>query len=176
MMKSLFLSGLVGLLLTGATTLSAATIPFRGGEILAAELSTTAPKIEHLDRFDFDFQFENKCYALVTVKLSTGRNLSTYDYSLELFGRSYPCVAVRTGDGGFDADRWEIRDIAPGTRMGMLFIIDGNAVGKGATEKIELKCNAPGTYPPVTLPFSNLRTRAFTAATRIPATGAFPEK
>ena len=175
-MKTSLVPGLAGLLLIGATTLSAATIPFRGGEILAAELSTAAPKIEHLDKFDFDFPFENKCYALVTVKLSTGRNLSTYDYSLELFGRSYPCVAVRTGDGGFDADRWEIREIAPGARMGMLFIIDGNAVGKGTTEKIELKCNAPGTYPAVMLPFSNLRTRAFTTAGRIPDSGAFPDK
>ena len=175
-MKTLLYSFFTGLLLTGTMTLSAAVVPFRGGEILAAELTSKAPEIVHLDRFDFDFQFENKCYALVTVKLSPGRNLSTYDYSLELFGRSYPCVAIRTGDGGFDADQWEIRDIVPGTRLGMLFIVDGNAVGKGTTEKITLKCNAPGTYPAVTLPFSNLRTRTFTAASGIPETGTFPQK
>lgn len=175
-MRKLILPGAAGLLWMCAATSSANSIPFRGGEILAAEFSAASPQIENFDRHDFDLPFDNLCFALVTVRLTPGRNLSVYDYSLSLFGRSYPCVAVRTGDGSFDSARREIRGVASGAKLGMLFVVDSNALGRGATEKAAVRCNAPGSYPSVTLPLTNRGGGSFTKASAVPDSGSFPKQ
>lgn len=163
-------------LLAGTLVMMAAaaeTIPFRGGDVLAAELTRSEPAIRNLGSFDFEFEFTNRVYALVTVKLTAGRTLGTHDYSIEIVGRQYPCVAIRAGNGEFDAGVREFNPVSQSELYGMLFIIDGNLVGVDKVKTFDLKCNAPGRNDTFALPFANLGTRTFTAADRIAASGAF---
>ena len=164
------------LLLAGfSATLAAATLPFRSGEILAAELSSRAPEIANLDKYDYEFGFRKRTYALLTVKLAPGRTIATDDYSLEVFGKHYPCVAIRVGDGSFDTKKWEIDAPSPSQLYGLLFIVDGTVAGIDSIEKLTLKCNAPGKYRRTVVPFSTIGDRAFRAAAGIPAAGMLPD-
>ena len=158
-------------LLLAAGTLPAAVLPFRSGDVLSAELTTAEPKIENFNAADYNFKFVTKSYALVTVKLARGRTLSVHDFSLSLFGQKYPCVAIRSGDGSFDASKEMARDLASSPKYGLLFVVDGGAVGADAIEKINLVANAPGTYPVIKLPFTNLKNRPFSPASQIPDGG-----
>lgn len=149
------------------------TLAFRGGEVLAAELSRQAPTIRNLDEDAFEFNFNTRAYCLVTVKMTPGRTLGTTDYSIEIFGRRYPCVAIRVDGGAFDAAVREFTEISPSRKYGLLFIIDGSVVGADKQENLELAANAPGKYQKTVLPFTNLASRAFTAAGRISDRGMF---
>ena len=158
-------------LFLAAFSAGAAVLPFRSGDILDAELSQNAPAIANLDKFDYDFSFGKQCYALVTVRPTRGRALSTHDYSLVIFGRKYPCVAIREDNGGFDADKWKIDNPAADRKYGMLFILDGSVAGNDEREKIEFQSNAPGKYPALKVPFTNRRGSSFSSSYSIPAAG-----
>lgn len=171
-----FGSILTVMIVFATTVCSAATLQFRSGTILAAQLSTKEPRIANLDKFDFDYKFNRRCYALVVVNITPGRSLSTHDYSLDVFRRKYPCVAIQRENGPFDADQWELSNLKRTDRLGMLFILDGSTAGIDNVEKFKLVSNAPGNYPAVTVPFLNRRAQALASAGSIPPAGTIPEQ
>ncbi len=162
------------LLLTFAvfSAVQAETVPFRGGEVLAAQLSTRKPHIAGEDPQEFPVSFEKKIYAAVVVKLMPGRALSIFDYSLKAFGLPYECIAIRAGNGTYNAAVPTFQTTNSAEKYTMLFQLDGSVIGFTSQEKLELKANyADGANSAVTLFFENLGGRDFTPPAAIPATG-----
>lgn len=160
---------------SGLLSLSGATLAFRGGEILAAQLSTVKPSISGEDPFAYPNNFDRKIYAALTVRMTSGRALSVYDYSLEAFGRTSPCVAIRIDGGGFDAKRWEFKNPATTQKFTLLFVLDGRQVGLQKVENLTLKANfPPAARAEQTVPFTNLGSRSFPSS--IPNEGVMQEK
>ncbi len=158
-------------LLLAAVRLTAETVPFRGGDVLAAELSGVKPKIQNDNDFAYKNDYTKKVYAAVTVRMTPGRKLSVHDYSLEAFGTSYPCIAVRAGNREYNIAVDEIGQ--PGNeKCTMLFLLDGNQFGIDKTEKLNIRCNFPppsNALWPIRL--KNLGSQPFTAPDKIPNEG-----
>ena len=154
-------------------SVSAATLQFRSGTVLAAELSTTQPQILSSAKIPELTRIERKCYAVLFVRLTQGRSISTEDFSLSCFGKTYRCVAVAANDETFDALTWEIQTPSPKKIYRMLFVLDGTISGNAATENIEVKSNAPGNYPTVTVPFKNRKAMSFSRVAQLPKAGQF---
>lgn len=171
MMRMRFAAALL-FLLFAAFPLAAATLPFRSGEILAAELSTAKPRIVNEDPLAFPVEFTRRIYAELVVKAAEGRGLSIHDYALEAFGRSYPCIALRVGDSDFNAEVWEVRRAVPREKYTLLFMLDATLVGLAPNETLKLR----SLYPPKSraeqpVPFTNLGGRSFTQPRSIPDSG-----
>ncbi len=141
------------------------TLVFRGGEILAAELTDRKPVIANYK----DESGQIRSYALITVKLLPGRTISTEDYSLGVLGGKYPCIAVREEDGEFDAAHWMWRAISPKKKYGLLFALEVPQ----QTIPAALVCNAPGKWQKTELELKNLRSGAFSGSSAIPEKGSF---
>ncbi len=149
----------------------AETIIFRGGEVLAAEVSTAAPRVANLAA---DEVAEGSVYALVTVRLQQGRTISVEDYSLNALGGLYRCIAIREENGAFNASNWHIGTTSPKKKYGMLFALQIPAGQNYNNVKFDLVCNAPGKWNRTSIPFTDRRSQSFTAATSIPNGGRFP--
>ena len=76
-----------------ALMLSAETIKFRSGYVLAAELSTAKISVSGVHRDAPLVIPPNPVYVVVSVKLDSGRAISMFDYTLDAFGHE---VAPRT--------------------------------------------------------------------------------
>ncbi len=152
--------------------LSAATLPFRSGEVLAAELSTTKPQINNENTLAIPKTFEKPRYAAVVVAVQPERALTIYDYTLEFLGAEYPCIALRAGTQPFDMDLREITQTSPYEKYTLLFLVDGKLVGQELEEKITLKSVAgPDSVARTVLRFNNRGAGSFTAPNRIPRSG-----
>ena len=160
---------LLFLLFAAVLSLRADVIYSRHGKIVAAEITSAIPYINGLDeKFAFPSLPERRLYAAVSIKLSAGRRISIFDYSLEAFGKTFPCVAINTGSYFESTDR-----TLPGTDrpIQLLFIIDKQQLN--ASESLKFKCNLPphnGTYD-LLVDFSNLRNTQLTAPGSIPEAG-----
>lgn len=169
-MKKFFLAALFSAAVL--LSISAETVPFRSGELLAAELSTVRPKINNFDKFAYPETFEKPIYAVLVVRLAPGRTLSNYDYSIDAFGVTSPCIAIKAGNGDFDSGRREIREVKKGEKYSLLFLLNGSLVGLTPQEKLILKCNfPPAERAEQTIFLNNLGSRPFTAPGRIPDAG-----
>ncbi|MBQ4106440.1 MAG: hypothetical protein IJC73_02535 [Lentisphaeria bacterium] len=159
-MKTLIL---LAVSLLTACCVSAGTIRFRGGDVLAAELGRTAPTILNGDKIAALQNTSGKYFARVAVRLTPGRKLSTEDFSLYCFGTKYRCLAVSTNGAEFDASQWLI---APENNAVcyLLFVLDGTLIAAEGVTRIDLKCNAPGAYPDATLPFVNRGSEALSSS------------
>lgn len=158
--------------ISAALPLAAATLPFRGGEILAAELSTSKPKIVNEDPLAFPLGFSRRIYAALVVKPAEGRGLSIHDYALDAFGRDYPCIALRIGDNNYNAEVWEVKRANPNEKYTLLFVLDATLVGLAPKESLTLR----SLYPPKNrasqpVPFTNLSGRNFTSPRSVPDSG-----
>ena len=152
----------------------AGTVTFRAGEVLAAELSSSKPKVANEERYPVKIPFRRPLYALVTVLPAPGRTLSVYDYALEAYGNTYPCLALRRGDEPFDAANREFTRLGKEERFGLLFVVDASAVGLNPTEELQLRAlYAKGKNAAVPLIFENLKAAPFSEAKTIPAAGKF---
>ncbi len=168
-MKKFWLFSLT-LLLT-ALQAAAETVPFRGGDVLAAEISTVKPAIRNDDTVSYKNDYNRKVYAAVTVRMTPGRKLSIHDYSLEAFGVSYPCIAVKAGSREYDLTSDEIADPSK-EKCTMLFLLDGSQFGIDKSEKLDIQCNFPpasGALWPIRL--RNLGSQPFTPTEKIPDGG-----
>lgn len=81
-------------------TLSAKTVPFRSGEILAAEYSSSKPTVINWNKHLFVNNSASN-YVAVAVRMHPKRKISIYDYAFFVNGRNYSCVAIRTNGGNF---------------------------------------------------------------------------
>ena len=159
----------VAVLLT-ALSLNAETVIFRGGEVLAAELSTQKPQVANLPAAE---TAQATVYALVTVRLQPGRTISTEDYSLSALGGTYRCLAIREDNGRFDAAKWHWDTALPQKKYGMIFALQIPAGQNYRDVRFGLVCNAPGKWTRTDLVFTDRKSDAFTAAGNIPAKGTF---
>ncbi len=152
----------------------AATIPFRSGEVLDAQISSVRPSISNWKKFDFQLDFSEQRYALVTVTVTPGRSISIHDYALEVFGRKYPCIALCKNGGAFDGAKWEFSSLGRSDKVGLLFVFDGSVAGFNDVENFKLVSNAPGKYPAMSIPFVNRQKQSFNR--NVPAGGSFKGK
>ena len=154
----------------------AASLPFRSGKILAAELSTIKPRITNEEPLAFPVPFVQKIYAAIVVKVDDGRGISIHDYSLTAFGKNYPCIALRAEDGNFDAENWLIKRVDPNMKYTLLFVLDATRVGREKDEILTLHAEfPPAESADLEIPFTNLGSRGFTMPRSVPNDGSLKE-
>lgn len=155
--------------------LSAQTVRFRSGEILAAELSKEPPEdVRNRDELDLSDLPDRRIYAALTVSLTSGRKISIYDYSLKAGGVKYRCVALRIGDNSIDAARFETVGSGRGNRCTLYFVLDPRDVGRGSHETLTLVCGVP-PEPEIPVVFKSCGSNGFTTPSKIPASGNMTE-
>lgn len=155
----------------------AATRRFRLGKIVCAQISKRMVSVLNLDTLALPSNYSSKIYAIVVVKLDKGRSLSIYDYSLKQGIDTFPCIAIRAGNGIFDASKWKFKSTSPDTLYSMLFIL--NIPGYSSTAKLDytLFYNLSNSGMVKTLlNFQNLYYSSFTAVNSIPQTGLLQGK
>ena len=156
-------------------TLSADTLRFRSGQVLGAELTTRKIAVANINPDAPPVIPAQPVYAVVTVKPDDFRAISVFDYTLELVGQEFACVAINTGK------RFEFTD-APIYNTGiiqLLFIADGRSAGKLPVEYLVLKSKLPphSKVYDCKIPFTNLGNQAAKAPSAFDLKGTFqPQK
>ena len=153
------------------------TLPFRLGNVLSAEITRNPIVIKNMDNDFYDFDFKHYAYAVVFVKLHKGRSLSIYDFKLEYEDKTYPCVALRAGNGFFDIEQWKFTKTNPETIYSLLFILNSDAFGnaqKTVQAKLVYALNKSG-HVSYELPFNFLNYHELTEVGKVPANGVFPK-
>ena len=162
---------LILLCLTAVLTAAADTLPFRSGNILAAELSHKQPAFETFVPEKILKDFPVRAYAAVTVKLHPERKLSIFDYKLVCLGIAFDCIAIRTDDGKFDMTP-EVENADPYRKYTLLFLLDAQWAKPNMTDKFVLKCIAgPDNRAETPLNFIHKNNQDFSPATQIPDKG-----
>ncbi|MCI5778763.1 MAG: hypothetical protein MR051_02935 [Lentisphaeria bacterium] len=162
-MKHLLLLLIVSALLP----VEAAVRRFRSGEILAAELTSSEVPVRDLNPAAFPALPSRRLCAVLSVRLDYGRKISIFDYSLEVQGVAYPCVAINDGSGFVSTER----DFSDTGVLQLLFILDARTPLRPGP--LTLKCNLPpttGVYDRG-VPFRSLDRSGATPPDRIPASG-----
>ena len=159
------------LILSAVFSMQAKTIPFRSGEILAAEFSRTRPAIQNWSKHLFSPDNANY-YAAVTVRIAPGRKISIYDYALAIKGVNFPCVALRSGSGKFEytpkalsADKEKVYT--------MLFFVRDTTLSGSMVRADLLSLLPPATHNPVSFNMTNRNSGAFTVPSAIKKDGNF---
>ena len=162
---------LILLSIFSTVVLFAEPIKFRSGYVLAAELSTAKISVSGVHR-DAPLNIpSNPVYAVVSVKLDTGRAISIFDYTLDAFGHEIPCSAIRTDKKFiFTPDTVTSKDV-----IQLLFITSTSYVGKLASEELTLKSKCPPDKAmfSTAIPFTMLNSKAVSAISAVPAAGTF---
>jgi len=169
---------LIFVLLCGSSfELLSATIPFRLGKFLSAEISRNKVTIKNFHSFDYNIKFKHYAYAVVTFKLDKGRTIGIYDFKLKFKNKQYKCIALRAGNKNFDTKNWQLAKTSPKTVYSLLFIIDSEVLGnakKTLPAKLLYTLNKSGRVN-YELPFKFVNYDNLTQVEKIPANGAFPE-
>lgn len=157
-------------ILSAAVVLPAETVRFRSGVLLAAQLTKRTIPVAGAKADAFPPPPANKIYAIVSLKLDPVRKISIFDYSLEAYGRVFPCIAIN------QKNRFEYitHSIMSDKPLQLLFILDAVQTGLQKSEKLKLKSNFPpaGVYD-TDVVFQMLGSGAPAALTRVPAAGMF---
>lgn len=164
-------------ILASVSVLCGATVDFRGGRVLCAEFSLTAPAISGFVPGNYTDLPLDRIYAAVTVMCDEGRSLSIHDYGLDVFDKVYPCIAIRTNNGRFTATPDGVGRINPKHKYTLLFMADSKLVGLGDNETYILRARfASGKFAGQKIIFRTLGKKAFTAPGNIPVTGKMTVK
>ena len=157
--------------------LSGATIPFRLGEILSAEISRNKVTIKDLNAIDYNLKFKHYAYAVIVLKLHKGRSLSIYDFKLNLIDETYQCIAMSAADKTFDTKNWEFAKTSPKTLYSLLFIVDSETLGNAKrtiTANLIYALNKSGRSS-YEIPFKFINYVNLTQINKIPQDGIFPK-
>ena len=135
MQKKIFLSAV--LLFLSIMSATAGVQHCRSGVVVAAEVTKGQLKIAELPPRAFQNLPQNKAYVVVSLKLDDMRELSIFDYSLEIKGSSFPCVAV------YRNNRYEyfIENIISREIQQIVFIVDRDIIPDSGTIEAVLKSN-----------------------------------
>ena len=181
------MKAILALLLT-ASALCAGTVDFRGGKVLCAELSTTAPAgLKQIKSPVFPSLPATPVYASLTFLPDDGRSISIHDYAVNIYGQNYPSVALlkegRIISLASAANRnWKLIETpAPKSqvRYTLIFMIDGKEVGMNKDKKEKLNIKAlfhPNSPVEESIEFKNIDNKPFTAPGKIPLSGLMTEK
>ena len=164
------------LLCTSGFELLSASIPFRLGQILSAEISRNKVTIKNFNSSDYELKLKHYAYAVVTFKLDKGRSVSIYDFKLEFKGEQYKCIAIRSGAKAFNTKNWQFVKTSPKTIYSFLFIINSADLGNAkktvpATLLYTLNKSGKVNYE---LPFKFVNYSNLTQTDKIPIDGTFP--
>lgn len=178
---------ILALLLT-VSALCAGTVDFRGGKVLCAELSTTAPAgLKQLNAPVFQDLPATPAYAALTFLPDDGRSISIHDYAINIYGQNYPSIALlkegRIISMASAANRnWKlIESPAPNSkiRYTLIFMVDRKEVGMNKDKKEKLNIKAlfhPNSPVEESIEFKNIDNKPFTAPGKIPFSGLMTEK
>ena len=161
---------LITAMLSVAVSVSADTVLFRSGKVLAAELTT-----QKIDVSGFPAEKplqlpKDPVYAVVTFQLAPGRAISVFDYELVACGTGFPCVAINHNG------QFVMRDTAlvSSTPVQLLFITDRLAAGNEEKELHHLRSRfKPSNIYSTPLIFTNLKSDSPKTVSEIPADGCF---
>ena len=161
--------------LLATSLLCGATVDFRSGKILNAEISSTKPRILNFNPKTFTDLPENPLYAAVTVSFDDGRHLSIHDYGLEA-SKVYHCIAIRTGSKPFDGNYKSVITVSPKEKYTLLFVIDAAAgLNDESTMTLKALCD-PQKYAYPSIIFVNKKSTPFTEPQNIPVSGRMTVK
>lgn len=152
--------------LIAAFSLYGATVEFRSGTILAAEISQSLPVVK-LEKDNVP----NRIFARMVVKLPPERKLSMYDYELDAYGRRFKAVAVSVNNGKWISDGEAVENIDGKTRVSLLFEIDGSVIGKRDIETFDIVAVADPKAKTTAVKFKNIKKEKFSQVSGIPASG-----
>lgn len=175
-MKKIVFSVIIMLLFANlATAAGAPPVRFRLGWLISSEISSQPVTVLNQVPYAFEEPSRNKAYAIVSVKLDSGRTLSIYDFSLVVNEKKYACVALRTGIGDFNAANWQTQDTSPKDIYSMLFIVDYPDLEYAKDIKLNLRYNlAKNQVVEYSIPFKNLNNGDFTPVSTLLAEDAPP--
>ncbi len=150
------------------------SLRFHSGTILAAELMPEGfynPAVLNVSKFEPPSRITSDvAYATITVRLDSGRTLSTYDYVLLNRRKDeFKCMGVGEGDGRYDAEKWEIVNSKAAKLYTMLFKVQLPAGIDKDEYTLRYMLNKKKTED-VLVPFVRIN-RPFTAGAKIPAEG-----
>jgi hypothetical protein len=102
------------------------TVKIHSGKIISAQVSSKSVQVKNLSKFRSltNVPEKKRLYALVFVKLETGRSISIYDYVLSDGISSSKCKALNKNGGNFDASEWVYKSASPEDVYSMLFILN----------------------------------------------------
>lgn len=147
-------------------------VKFRSGEALSAEISSLAPPLNNLSRFEQANKIQNKLYAVIFAKLDKGRSIGIYDYTLSDGSTEYQCVAIKdSATDPFDNGKWEYSSNTDGKIYMLLFIVNG-PLPKDKPVKYTLKSKLfDNTIVNPVIEFKNIGNAAFSNPQNIPPEG-----
>lgn len=167
-------------------TLYAAMWRFHSGQIACAEITTRDIIINNQDKFAFSAKYNKTAYAVVVCRLDSGRSISIYDYSISDGVNTYPCVAIKSGNGGiaikagsgdFDGRAWKLDTTSTSTLYSLLFRIEAPKSEPDKTVEMTLEYNYGNRRRSrLKIPFKYLGSEDFTGIAKIPEGGMMPEQ
>ncbi len=156
----------VAVLFSAAFAVTAATVDFRSGTVLAAEFTNRKPEVKLVQE-----DVANRIFARMVIKLAPERKLSIYDYQLHAFGRGFKAVAVSVNNGKWLTGGEAVENIDGKTRVSLLFVVDGSVIGKKDSETFEVIPSALPNAKPDVIKFKNIKDGRFSSVTSIPESG-----
>lgn len=142
----------------------------RSGIVLAAEVTFANIKINNFTGAGFQLPpASSRAYAVVTIKPNDMRAFSIFDYSLQLSGVTFPCVAIWNKN----AFEYTVNDIKGSGNIQLLFILDRNMIIDQNKIDIMLNSNLSNVKDIYTseVPFKVIGTRTPTLPNRVSAAG-----
>jgi hypothetical protein len=147
---------------------------YRSGVILAAEITKANISVANLSSLAFPNMPRNRAYAVISVKLDPARELSIFDYSLEIKGQTWPCAAL------YRNNRYEYTtvDIHGNGVMQMLFIVDSSIIPASGVVNAVLKSNLSDArfYYDAEIPCKIIGSKMPAAPHAVPASGLLPKR
>ena len=160
-------------LMLSAVSLPAAIQHCHTGIILSAELTKSNVQVFNLPALAFPNLPPRKVFAAVTIKPDNLRDISIFDYTLEINGTPYPCVAIRRNN------RFEYftEDIRSTNAQQLLFIADASQIPAGNKINAVFKSNLSQEKDRhnVRLMITVIGNRQPTPLNKIPATGTLEQ-
>ncbi|UDQ96490.1 hypothetical protein AAEX28_05355 [Lentisphaerota bacterium WC36G] len=134
---------------------------FYSGYIIGGELSySPVTLVNKKNKFNYE-SYVNPVYIALFVQYDKNRSTSVYDYSLNIAGNSFDCLAIREGDGFFDINNKVYKKTDPNKIYTMLFIVDWPTTKQeiGSKKDVVLKYNLSYLDPAITkkVKFSNIK-------------------
>lgn len=141
----------------------------RSGMVLAAELTTMPMKIVAFNALAFPNLPQDKAYVVLSIKLDDMRELSIFDYSLEIKGASFPCIAIRRNNNY----EYYTGNLSGKELQQIVFAVDRNSASGTSPVTAVLKSNlSESRYAyDVNIPVTVIGNRAPKAPRAIPSTG-----
>ena len=143
-----------------------ATVEFRSGTVLAAELSRKKPDV----KLEND-NVANLIFARMVIRLAPERKMSVCDYELMAYGRSFKAIAVSVNNGKWLTDDSVLENFDGRTLVSVLFEVDGSVIGKSDVETLEVVASADRKAKHDIIKFKNIGDNKFSAVSAIPSSG-----